>query len=85
MIFAKAFWVEENKLLFIGTGGNDVEVTELFGAGCLRREELYRHCVKICAGCPVYPSMLTQPKVSCKFKVRFLFLTTPLAGRSVQE
>lgn len=32
MIFAKALWVGENKLLFIRTWGNDVRVTEMFDA-----------------------------------------------------
>lgn len=46
MIFAKAVGMEENKLLLIRTGGNDVEVAQMFGTRCLGKEELYKHCVK---------------------------------------
>lgn len=46
MILAKAIWVEEDELLLIRTGGNDVGAAEMFGTGCLRKEELYKHCVK---------------------------------------
>lgn len=46
MIFARAIWGEENKLLLIRTGGNDIGVAEMFGARCLRKEELYKHSVK---------------------------------------
>lgn len=39
-------WMEENKLLLIRTGGNDVGVAEMFGNGCLRKVELSKHQVK---------------------------------------
>lgn len=38
--------MEENKLLLIRTGENDIGVAEMFGARCLRKEELYKHSVK---------------------------------------
>lgn len=40
---------------------------------------------KVCVGCSVYPSALTQAKISCEFRVRFLLLTSLLAGSSVWE
>lgn len=38
--------MEEDELLLIRTGGNDVGAAEMFGTGCLRKEELYTHFVK---------------------------------------